>query len=139
MYLNLVPYGGNLRGVKSASILYFKEPRSPVTGEITALSIIPNRPSSLVIGKAMIRSLSGTAGCKICHRPYLHKKEIADALQRNTYCYTRNGAREIPHLAYRLKRQGGQYHSYQYCAEYPVENRKTGKRLFTYAGAQKNM
>jgi len=52
MYLNLVPYGGNIEGVKSASILYFsKNPDHLSLAEITALSIIPNRPSSLVIGR----------------------------------------------------------------------------------------
>ena len=52
MYLNLVPYGGNIEGVKSASQLYFrKNPDHLSLAEITALSIIPNRPSSLVMGK----------------------------------------------------------------------------------------
>src|SRR5688572_27759860 len=52
LYLNLVPYGGNLEGVKSASLLYFsKNPDHLSLAEITALSIIPNRPSSLVMGK----------------------------------------------------------------------------------------
>src|SRR6266496_3350548 len=52
MYLNLVPYGGNIEGVKSASQLYFKKnPDHLSLAEITALSIIPNRPSSLVMGK----------------------------------------------------------------------------------------
>src|SRR5688500_6463151 len=52
LYLNLVPYGGNIEGVKSASILYFKKkPDHLSLAEITALSIIPNRPSSLVMGK----------------------------------------------------------------------------------------
>jgi penicillin-binding protein 1C len=51
MYLNLVPYGGNIEGVKSASLLYFKKnPDHLSLAEITALSIIPNRPSTLVIG-----------------------------------------------------------------------------------------
>lgn len=27
MYLNLIPYGGNIEGVKSASLLYFKKTR----------------------------------------------------------------------------------------------------------------
>ena len=49
MYLNLVPYGGNIEGVKSASLLYFnKNPDHLSLAEITALSIIPNSPSSLV-------------------------------------------------------------------------------------------
>ena len=52
MYLNLVPYGGNIEGVKSASLLYFnKNPDHLSLAEITALSIIPNRPSSLVMGR----------------------------------------------------------------------------------------
>ena len=52
LYLNLVPYGSNIEGVKAASLLYFKKnPDHLSLAEITALSIIPNRPSSLLIGK----------------------------------------------------------------------------------------
>src|ERR1035438_4239943 len=51
-YINLAPYGGNLQGVKSASLFYFgKSPDHLSLAEITALSIIPNRPSTLVLGK----------------------------------------------------------------------------------------
>ena len=51
LYLSLVPYGGNIEGVKSASVIYFKKsPNHLSLAEITALSIIPNRPSSLKIG-----------------------------------------------------------------------------------------
>ncbi len=51
LYLNLVPYGSNIQGVKAASILYFnKMPDHLSLAEITALSIIPNRPNSLEIG-----------------------------------------------------------------------------------------
>lgn len=51
LYLNLVPYGSNIQGVKAASLLYFnKSPDQLSLAEITALSIIPNRPNSLVIG-----------------------------------------------------------------------------------------
>ena len=51
-YLNLVPYGSNIAGVKAASLLYFnKLPDHLSLAEITALSIIPNRPNSLVMGK----------------------------------------------------------------------------------------
>ena len=52
LYLNLVPYGGNIEGVKSASLLYFnKNPDHLSLAEITALSIIPNKPGALVIGR----------------------------------------------------------------------------------------
>ncbi|MBN1952734.1 MAG: penicillin-binding protein 1C [Bacteroidales bacterium] len=52
LYLNLVPYGGNVEGVKSASVIYFeKMPNHLSIAEITALSIIPNRPVSLKLGE----------------------------------------------------------------------------------------
>lgn len=48
LYLNLVPYGGNIEGVKAASVLYLeKTPAVLSLAELTALSIIPNRPTSL--------------------------------------------------------------------------------------------
>jgi len=52
MYMELVPYGSNIQGVKAASIFYFgKTPDHLSLAEITALSIIPNRPNSLVPGR----------------------------------------------------------------------------------------
>ncbi len=52
LYLNLVPYGGNIEGVKSAAVLYFdKAPNHLSIAEITALAIIPNRPTSLGLGR----------------------------------------------------------------------------------------
>ena len=48
LYLNLVPYGGNIEGVKAASLLYLgKTPEQLSLAEITALSVVPNRPGSL--------------------------------------------------------------------------------------------
>lgn len=47
MYLNLVPYGGNIEGIKSASFLYFQclpEQLSPA--QIATLAVVPNRPST---------------------------------------------------------------------------------------------
>ena len=53
LYLNLVPFGGNLEGVKTASVLYFeKAPNHLSLAELTALSVIPNKPNSLVLGKS---------------------------------------------------------------------------------------
>lgn len=48
LYLSLVPYGGNIEGVKSAAWLYFgKSPALLSPAEAVTLAIIPNRPSSL--------------------------------------------------------------------------------------------
>ncbi|HEV8507902.1 MAG TPA: transglycosylase domain-containing protein, partial [Chitinophagaceae bacterium] len=83
MYLNLVPYGGNIEGVKSAAILYFnKDPDHLSLAEITALSIIPNRPSSLVIGKnnKLIVQERNRWLRKFAREKVFSQKEIEDAL-----------------------------------------------------------
>ncbi len=52
LYFNLLPYGGNIQGVKAASLLYFSKPPAKLSlAEIAALSIIPNRPNSMRLGK----------------------------------------------------------------------------------------
>jgi len=110
LYLNKVPYGGNIEGVKSAAILYFKKnPDHLSLAEITALSIIPNRPSSLVMGKNNDRIveernkwLKRWAGEKV-----FTEKEIADALNEPLTASRGTVPHFIPHLAWKLKKHGG--------------------------------
>ncbi len=46
MYLNLVPYGGNIEGVKTAAYFYLdQKPEALSLSQITILSIIPNFPN----------------------------------------------------------------------------------------------
>ena len=110
MYLNLVPYGGNIEGVKSASILYFnKNPDHLSLAEITALSIIPNRPSSLVIGKdndAIIRQRNKWLK-KFAREKVFTQKEIEDALAEPLHATRGSMSHFVPHLAYKLKQRGG--------------------------------
>jgi penicillin-binding protein 1C len=52
LYLNLVPYGSNIEGVKSAALLYFQQPPNYLSlAQTVTLAIIPNRPGGLVLGK----------------------------------------------------------------------------------------
>jgi penicillin-binding protein 1C len=112
LYLNLVPYGGNIEGVKAASLLYFKkDPDHLSLAEITALSIIPNRPSSLVMGR------NNDLIVKERNR-WLHKfasdrvftpKEIEDALAEPLTAYRTTVPHYIPHLAYKLKRENSSH------------------------------
>ncbi len=45
-YLNLAPYGGNVVGIKAASLIYFgKEPADLTLGESLLLSVIPQNPN----------------------------------------------------------------------------------------------
>ena len=48
MYFNLVPYGGNIEGIKAASLIYFgRNPDKMSLAQIVSLAIIPNRPGTL--------------------------------------------------------------------------------------------
>lgn len=110
LYLNLVPYGGNIEGVKSASILYFgKNPDHLSLAEITALSIIPNRPSSLVVGKNndLIITERNRWLQKFADDNVFTDKEIEDALNEPLTAKRGVVPHYIPHLAYKLKKQGG--------------------------------
>ncbi len=110
MYLNLVPYGGNIEGVKAASLLYFKKnPDHLSLAEITALSIIPNKPGVMIPGrnndfivKERNRWLEKFAGRKV-----FTKKEIEDALAEPMNATRGSVPHYIPHLSYKLKKQGG--------------------------------
>jgi penicillin-binding protein 1C len=108
LYLNLVPYGGNIEGVKAASLLYFnKNPDHLSLAEITSLSIIPNRPSSLVIGKnnELIVQERNVWLHRFAKRKVFTTKEIEDALSEPLVTKRSVVPHFIPHLAYKLKKQ----------------------------------
>ncbi|RYD57728.1 MAG: penicillin-binding protein 1C [Sphingobacteriales bacterium] len=108
MYLNLVPYGSNVQGVKAASIIYFnKLPNQLSLAEITALSIIPNRPNSLVLGR-------DNAAIVIQRNKWLKRFEsdklfasatIGDALDEPLNAYRHNAPDVAPQFAWRMRRQ----------------------------------
>jgi penicillin-binding protein 1C len=112
LYLNLVPYGSNIEGVKAASLLYFnKAPDHLSLAEITALSIIPNRPSSLVIGRNNDRIVQE-------RNRWLHKfaddkvftpKQIEDALSEPLTAIRGSVPHIAPHLSLQLKKTATQH------------------------------
>jgi penicillin-binding protein 1C len=110
LYLNLAPYGGNIEGVKSASVIYFnKMPDHLSLAEITALSIIPNRPVSLVLGKNNDRIVQERNRWlqKFADEHYFTKKEIEDALNEPLTAVRNPVPFHAPHLAYRLRKRLG--------------------------------
>jgi penicillin-binding protein 1C len=110
MYLNLLPYGGNIEGVKAAALIYFKKsPDHLSLAEITALSIIPNRPSSLVIGKNndLIVTERNRWLNYFAEQKLFTKKEIADALEEPLLASRGTLPSLLPHLSFQLKKNGG--------------------------------
>ena len=73
LYLSLAPYGGNLEGVRAASLAYFgKEPRRLTLGEAAMLVALPQAPeqrrpdrSTNAVGKARDRVLDRVASAGV--------------------------------------------------------------------------
>jgi len=108
LYLNLVPFGSNIEGVKSASVIYFgKLPDHLSLAEIATLSIVPNRPVSLrpgnnneVLADERNKWLERYRKAKLFYPDF-----IDDALAEPLNPYRRDVPKLAPHLAYRLKAQ----------------------------------
>lgn len=108
LYLNLVPYGGNIEGIKAASLLYFgKPPQLLSLAEITALAIVPNRPSSLRPDMQQANLLAARNAWlrRFDTRALFDKAVIEDALHEPLQVKRRSAPKEIPHLALRLKQE----------------------------------
>ncbi len=108
LYLNLVPYGGNIEGVKAASILYFnKSPDHLSLAEITALSVIPNRPSLLVMGRNNSRIVAERNNWlkRFGRENIFNKKQIDDALSEPLTANRGSFPKLLPQLCYKLKQE----------------------------------
>ncbi len=108
LYLNLVPYGSNIEGIKSASILYFqKSPDVLSLAEVMTLAIIPNRPSSLRLGlnndfilQERNRWLNEFKASEV-----FHNQDIDDALSEPLNVQRHEAPKLAPHLSLRLKNE----------------------------------
>ena len=83
IYLTLAPFGGNLEGVRAASLAYFgKEPRRLSLGEAALLVALPQSPERLRPDRYPAAALAARA--KVLHRLEEHgllsQTDVADAL-----------------------------------------------------------
>lgn len=108
LYLNLVPYGGNIEGVKAASILYLqKTPGVLSIAELTALSIIPNRPTSLRPGvnNDVIMQERNKWLKRFRDAHLFPEEEIQSALSEPFTAFRTEGPDHAPHFCTRMKMQ----------------------------------
>jgi penicillin-binding protein 1C len=108
LYLNLIPYSSNIEGIKSASILYFQKPPQLLSlAEITTLTIIPNRPSSLKLGvKNQYIVQERNKWLRRFQKSKLYKNQIIeDAINEPLTVHRNEAPKLLPHLAIRLKNE----------------------------------
>lgn len=106
LYLNLVPYGSNIEGVKSASVIYLgKMPNHLSLAEIATLSIIPNRPVSLRLGinNDFITGERNKWLVRYKNASLFDESFLNDAFSEPLHAFRREVPRLAPHLSLRLK------------------------------------
>ncbi|WP_420151281.1 penicillin-binding protein 1C [Spirosoma sp.] len=106
LYLNLIPYGGNIEGLKSASLLYFGKPPALLSlAELTTLTIIPNRPSSLRLGtqNTLVVKERNKWLNRFLKSKLFDEVAITDALHEPLRAYRRDAPQLAPHLSRRLR------------------------------------
>lgn len=108
MYFNLIPYGGNVEGIKSISLLYLQKNVQKLTlAEAVSLAIIPNRPSSLNIKKnhSTIIKERNKWILWLKEKERYATKDISDALNEPFAPQYKPLPYRIPHLAIRLRKE----------------------------------
>ncbi|MBK6889490.1 MAG: penicillin-binding protein 1C [Sphingobacteriales bacterium] len=106
IYLSLVPYGGNIEGVKSAALLYFKKmPNHLSLAEITALCVIPNRPNSLTLGQNNTEVVEARNKWlkKFAQAHIFPDANINDALNEPLNASRNDAPKLAPHFSIRMK------------------------------------
>ena len=106
MYLTLAPFGGNLEGVRAASLGWFgKEPGHLTAGEAALLVVLPQAPSRLRPDRfpAAARTARNKVIALMEKRGVLTSIQAAEARQEAIPTRRRPLPFQAPHLARRLK------------------------------------
>jgi penicillin-binding protein 1C len=107
MYLNHVPYGGNIEGVKAASLLYFGQmPVSLSLAQVSVLASIPNDPNGLRPGVNDDALLKKRDELLLLFKKdkTFSEKTIADALNEPLQAQRRAAPMNANHYSWFLKR-----------------------------------
>lgn len=108
LYLNLVPYGSNIEGIKSAAFLFFqKSPDRLSLAEVTTLAIIPNRPTSLKLGSknpVIIQERNRWLE-RFRKEKTFDNQTINDAIREPLNVSRHDAPQDAPHLSLRLKKE----------------------------------
>lgn len=108
LYLNLVPYGSNVEGVKSAAVLFFGTvPEKLSLAQIVTLTVVPNKPVSLSLNKNNRKTCEARNKWlrRMQEEKIFDNAEINDALNEPLLAKRIESPKQIPHLAIRLRNQ----------------------------------
>jgi penicillin-binding protein 1C len=107
LYLNRLPYGGNIEGIRTASLFYLdKEPAQLSPAEVAALAVVPNRPGSLRPGRHNAELIEARNHWlqRFGREGIFSPDEVASALREPFEPERRPAPSRAPHLVRRLLR-----------------------------------
>jgi penicillin-binding protein 1C len=108
LYLNLVPYGSNVEGVKSAALLYYGQPPHYLSlAQTVTLTVVPNNPTGLAPGRhnaALLQARNHWLR-RLGAQGVFPARDIANALQEPLLARRRAAPQLAPHLSRRLVQQ----------------------------------
>lgn len=107
LYLRLAPYGGNIEGVRAASLAWFgKEPRRLTTAEAALLIALPQSPEARRPDRFAERAQAARARvlARLARRGAITPERAATALQEPVPTAARAFPALAPHLAAQLAR-----------------------------------
>lgn len=105
LYLNLVPYGSNVEGVKSAALLYYGQPPHYLSlAQTVTLTIVPNNPTGLAPGRhnAALLAARNQWLRRLGAEGVFPARDVENALQEPLLARRRPAPRLAPHLSRRL-------------------------------------
>jgi penicillin-binding protein 1C len=108
LYVNLVPYGGNIEGVKSASIFYFdQEPEALSPAQVATLVVIPNNPQHLRLGidNDKIIKERNLWLKKFAKAGVITYSQLNDALNEPLEAKRHLAPNKVPHLSVELRKR----------------------------------
>lgn len=105
MYMNLLPYGSNIEGVKSASLIYFNElPKELSPAQVVMLTVIPNNPNNLMPQKRSALMMNRNRWLLNFGKMGIFSPgEVEDALSESFESKRYLLPKAAPHLSYRIK------------------------------------
>jgi penicillin-binding protein 1C len=129
LYLNLVPYGGNIEGVKAAAALYFgKSPQQLSVAEIAALAMIPNKPTTLSLSKNNKEAITAARNkllYEYAKNGIFSYEMIEDALEETFVAERKNIPNLIPHLGNWLHARYGDVPILKTCIRSHIQHKIT--------------
>ena len=105
LYFTLLPYGGNIEGVKAASLIYFdRNPGNLSMAQSILLAVIPNRPNSLRLDRelSIAKTVRDKWIRKFMREEIFGKKKLQEALEEPVEAKRHTLIAHAPHFSYRM-------------------------------------